>query len=203
MFRKTFICVAGVIAGVSAGAYSSGFFNEENVVTTMYNQALDRMGLETQASDSISDGVISDGMTKDGMAGTSEGSSLVSAGLTPSGANIDNQTVTDAIGGVDDSSEVDPLFTESSGSESKGLARGLLEDNVPTRSAETKEDDAASIASRDEEEAVAQLAKEAEAAVKEAAMKKAELERRQANKSEPSRLASKPKKIAVRPRKLD
>ena len=103
MFRKTFICVAGVIAGVSAGAYSSGFFNEENVVTTMYNQALDRMGLETQDGASMSEGMI-----KDGMAGKSEGESFVSKSLSSSGTNIDNQSVTDA------SVETDPLFDDAS-----------------------------------------------------------------------------------------
>ena len=46
MLRKTFICVAGVVVGVSAGAYSSGFFNQDNVVTTTYNEMMDRVGLE-------------------------------------------------------------------------------------------------------------------------------------------------------------
>ena len=107
MFRKTFICVAGVVAGVSAGAYSSGFFNEENVVTTMYNQALDSMGLETQDSATMSDGMI-----KDGMAGKSEGDSFISAGVSSLGASIDNQSVTD------NSGETDPLFDDVPDSDS-------------------------------------------------------------------------------------
>ncbi len=38
MIRKTFICVAGILAGVSTGAYFDGFFEEENVVTDAYHQ---------------------------------------------------------------------------------------------------------------------------------------------------------------------
>ena len=173
MFRKTFICVAGVVAGVSAGAYSSGFFNEENVVTTMYNQALDSMGLETQDSATMSDGMI-----KDGMAGKSEGDSFISAGVSSLGASIDNQSVTD------NSGETDPLFDDVPDSDSNSLAQESLDARRTSRTPKIKrldEDDvAAATENRNEEEEVARLAREAEAALKEAAMKKAELERRQA-----------------------
>ena len=178
MFRKTFICVAGVIAGVSAGAYSSGFFNEENVVTTMYNQALDQMGLETHDND-----LISDGMIKDGMAGKSESGSLVSAGIASSGPDIDSQTVAGAFGGLSASPSAS-LIPNSADSGGKSLAQELLEANRPSRSPKIKrldiEELAVGIESTNEKESVANLAKEAEAALKEAALKKAELERRKA-----------------------
>ena len=132
MFRKTFICVAGVIAGVSAGAYSSGFFNEENVVTTMYNQALDQMGLETHDND-----LISDGMIKDGMAGKSESGSLVSAGIASSGPDIDSQTVAGAFGGLSASPSAS-LIPNSADSGGKSLAQELLEANRPSRSPKIK-----------------------------------------------------------------
>ena len=38
MIRKTFICVVGVLAGASTGAYVDGFFEQENLVTNAYHQ---------------------------------------------------------------------------------------------------------------------------------------------------------------------
>ena len=38
MIRKTFICAAGILAGVSTGAYFDGFFEQENIVTNTYQQ---------------------------------------------------------------------------------------------------------------------------------------------------------------------
>jgi len=174
MFRKTFICAAGIIAGVSAGAYSSGFFNEGNVVTTMYNQAIESMGLETQDGASMSDGMI-----KDGMAGKSHVESFISAGASSSGTGIDNQSITDSIG------ETDPLFDDAYDSDNTSLAQEPLESSGISRAPKIKrldeKDVAAAIENRNDEEAVARLAKEAEAAFKEAALKKAEFERRQAD----------------------
>jgi len=170
MFRKTFICAAGIIAGVSAGAYSSGFFSEENVVTTMYNQAVNSMGLETQGGASMSDGMI-----KDGMAGKSNVESFISAGVSSSGTNIDNQSI----------GETDPLFDAASDSDNTSLAQELQEASGISRTPKIKrldqEDVAAATENRNEEEEVARLAREAEAALREATLKKAELERRQAN----------------------
>lgn len=42
MIRKTFICVAGILAGVSTGAYFDGFFDKENVVTDAYQQIVSK-----------------------------------------------------------------------------------------------------------------------------------------------------------------
>jgi uncharacterized protein (TIGR03067 family) len=38
MIKKTFLCAAGLAAGVSTGAYVDGFFEQENVVTNTYQQ---------------------------------------------------------------------------------------------------------------------------------------------------------------------
>lgn len=40
MIRKTFICVVGVLTGVSGAAYLDGFFEKENVVTDAYHQVV-------------------------------------------------------------------------------------------------------------------------------------------------------------------
>jgi|GEM_PF-601927 len=42
MIRKTFLCVAGILAGASTGAYFDGFFEQENVVTNAYNQLVSK-----------------------------------------------------------------------------------------------------------------------------------------------------------------
>ncbi len=54
MFRKTFICAAGIVAGVSAGAYSDGFFNEKNVVTDTYQQTMQKMGFASSTPATVS-----------------------------------------------------------------------------------------------------------------------------------------------------
>jgi uncharacterized protein (TIGR03067 family) len=155
MFRKTFICVAGVVAGVSAGAYSSGFFNEENAVTTLYNQTLERMGLETQNSDSVSNSMTGD------MGIASEASSLVSA-------SIDDATVASP-------SETASTLDDTSPSDSGNLAQELLAANGISRSSKPKPSEVkeADVEAKVNEE------KKADVANKEATDKRTELDARQ------------------------
>lgn len=149
MFRKTFICVAGVVAGVSAGAYSSGFFNQENIVTTTYSQAVDRMGLGEHDDASISNGFAS-----------GEAESLVS-------------------GSVNVSAATEPAaLTDTSGSGSGNLAHELLAAGGISRSRLTEPLDsqgmATDLANKAEEKAALKAALKKE---KELAARKAELQR--------------------------
>jgi len=166
MFRKTFICVAGVIAGVSAGAYSSGFFNEENMVTKTYHQTMDRLGVGSQKNESMSGDMVKKDM---------ETGSLVSAGLAVPDADLNSQAMTKS-GSA--SSIMDASETEA---EKMLMAMNSVSKTPTTKTLGMKESTVGSIdAMEADSEAIATLAREAEAALKEAMMKKAEMERRQA-----------------------
>lgn len=154
MFRKTFICVAGVVAGVSAGAYSSGFFNQENIVTTTYNQTMNRMGLGEHEVAPMSSDIV------DG-----EADSLVSG----------SQSVADA-------TEPASLVSDAPSPESDNLAYELLAANGISRSRKTKYLDSEDVATGskskvDEKEEAALMKEKMEADKAEAKRKLAELEK--------------------------
>ena len=59
MFRKTFICAAGVLAGLSAGAYSDGYFEKRNPVTESYQQLIGKLGVDSAVeNNSLQDNAI-------------------------------------------------------------------------------------------------------------------------------------------------
>lgn len=162
MLRKTFICVAGVVVGVSVGAYSSGFFNQDNVVTTTYNEMMDRVGLEEFVDTSVSDAFHAN-----------EDGTLVSAGLDASRDGTD-------IGVFAETSETTTASAHASGSDTVSLAEELLAANNIRRSPKIEshemEDDAFS---QREEVSISEI-DEAKAALEEAMLKREELKRQQA-----------------------
>ena len=52
MIRKTIICVVGVLAGASTGAYVDGFFEQENLVTNAYQQVASQFNSPAKSDES-------------------------------------------------------------------------------------------------------------------------------------------------------
>ena len=69
MIRKTSICVLGILAGASTGAYVDGFFDRDNVVTNTYQQLVEgsaptaelAAGLDGKTQGNVDDEQLSDG----------------------------------------------------------------------------------------------------------------------------------------------
>ncbi len=167
MLRKTFICVIGVVAGVSAGAYSSGFFNEENAVTMAYNQLKDRLELGESVDASLVD----------------ENESLVSAGLGSARSGDDSDMMNEAY-----SLNARKSDAQDSDSSDLSLAEELLAANgkLPSSRSErtTKrfdlEDDPTAEKTMGRKSSDAASFEEAQAAVEGANQKRAKLSRQQA-----------------------
>ena len=51
MIRKTLICIVGVLAGASTGAYVDGFFEQENLVTNAYHQIASQINPSVDSGD--------------------------------------------------------------------------------------------------------------------------------------------------------
>ena len=75
MIRKTFLCVAGILAGASTGAYFDGFFEQENVVTDTYQQIVSKFNSASAADDA----------------------DLVAQGLKPADASMEDSYTTFAV----------------------------------------------------------------------------------------------------------
>lgn len=83
MIRKTFLCVAGILAGVSTGAYFDGFFEQENVVTNTYQQLASNFNSPTESNpDGVDPAMDADNLNAENSAKADQETDATSADAT-------------------------------------------------------------------------------------------------------------------------
>lgn len=85
MIRKTFICVVGILAGASTGAYVDGFFERDNVVTRAFDDIankFDSLTADASALNSINSAnpLQSSSLTEPSQPGVADNSGLADTG---------------------------------------------------------------------------------------------------------------------------
>ena len=169
MIRKTFICVVGVLAGASTGAYVDGFFEQENLVTNAYHQIASQLNPSAESGDSTdpsptgSSGLDGDGDTSVATAsmGTAESAISETSGSSPKLSESATESKTDTASKSDGG---DSEVTNSNDRQSDNAAKeALTASESPTSDPETLTDQ-----TEDKEVSVANVDDPKKDAIKEA-----------------------------------